>query len=90
MNPITEELRTFVVDNFLFGQAGDGLPEDASFIDRGIIDSTGVLELISFLERRYAIRLEDDEIVPENLDSLGRLTRFVERKLAAQILEVAQ
>lgn len=81
MNPITEELREFVVDNFLFGQANGRLTEDASFLENGVIDSTGVLELLAFLEQRYGTRLADDEIVPENLDSLRRLTRFVERKL---------
>jgi acyl carrier protein len=82
MNPTTDELRAFVVDRFLFGQANGNLTEDTSLIDNGIIDSTGVLELIGFLQQRYGIQLEDEDIIPENLDSLGRLTRFVERKLA--------
>jgi acyl carrier protein len=79
---ITEELRTFVVENFLFGQANGSLSDDTSFLESGIVDSTGLLELIGFVERTYAIRLHDDELVPENLDSLARLTCFVNRKLA--------
>jgi acyl carrier protein len=81
MNHITEELRRFVVDNFLFGQ-GDTLYENTSFLENGIVDSTGVLELIGFLESRFGIHLEDDEIVPDNLDSLDRLASLVERKTA--------
>lgn len=86
MKSITEELRSFVADNFLFGQANGDLSEDASFLENGIIDSTGVLELIGFLEQQYGIRLEDDEIVPENLDSIRRITQFIERKLAAAVV----
>lgn len=80
MTRITEELRRFVIDNFLYGQENN-LSEDSSFLATGIIDSTGMLELIGFLERTYGFRLEDEEIVPENLDSIGRLTSLVKRKL---------
>jgi acyl carrier protein len=89
MNQITEELRHFVVDNFLFGQ-GDGLRDDTSFLEDGIVDSTGVLELIGFLDSRFGIQLDDDEIVPDNLDSLERLTRFVERKIASAAEQMSQ
>ncbi len=82
MSHISAELRRFVVDNFLFGQNGAALTDDTSLVDGGILDSTGVLELVQFLERRFEIRVEDDEIVPENLDSLERLANFVQRKLA--------
>jgi len=84
---IDQEFRTFVVDNFLFGQEDGALSQDTSFLDAGIIDSTGVLELIGFLQERYGIVVEDQEIVPENLDSICRVARFVERKLAAPTLE---
>lgn len=80
---IAEEVRNFVFDNFLFGQANRALAEDTSFIERGIIDSTGVLELIAFVERRYGFRMDDDDIDPENLDSIRRIARYVERKLVA-------
>ena len=75
-----ETVRKFVVDNFLFGD-GQQLHKDTSFLENGIIDSTGVLELITFLEETYGINIADDELVPENLDSLQNVTRFVERKL---------
>lgn len=81
MNSRIEELRTFVTENFLFGRADNRLSDDASFLDNGIIDSTGLLELIAFLERTYGLHLEDDELIPDNLDSLSKLTCFVERKL---------
>ena len=81
MSQIRQELRRFVVDNFLLGQDDVGLADDASFLDLGIIDFTGVLELVSFLERRYAIKVEDDDLVPENLDSIENLDGFLGRKL---------
>jgi acyl carrier protein len=86
MNQVTTDIRRFIVDNFLFGQAGE-LSNDTSFLEEGIIDSTGVLELVGFLESHFGIRLEDDEIVPANLDSLTRLNCFMERKLAAVPVE---
>jgi acyl carrier protein len=76
-----EELRNFIVENFLFGQDEGQLSNDDSFIENGIIDSTGVLELVGFLETRYGIRVDDDELVPANLDTLNRLSAFVRRKL---------
>jgi len=80
-NPIIEELRAFVIENFLFGQSDVPLSDDTSFLANGIIDSTGLLELISFMERHYDIKLADDELIPDNLDSLDRLARFVFRKI---------
>ncbi len=80
---LTDELRQFIIDNYLFGQLEFPLAADTSFLESGIIDSTGLLELLAFLERRYGVRLEDQEIVPDNLDSLLRLSGFLERKLAA-------
>lgn len=80
MSTIAEDLRTFIVDNFLFGQES-AFTDDASFLATGVIDSTGMLELIGFLERTYGFRLDDEEIVPENLDSIRKLASFVSRKL---------
>jgi acyl carrier protein len=80
---IPDELRQFILDNYLFGQAATPLSDETSFLENGIIDSTGLLELIAFLEVKYGIRLEDQEITPDNLDSIGRLTRFLRQKLAA-------
>lgn len=74
------EIREFIVENFLFGN-DDGLQDDTSFLEEGIIDSTGVLELVTFLEETYEIQVEDDELVPENLDSIDNVTAYVERKM---------
>ena len=74
-----EQLREFIVNNYLFGQPAEFSDED-SLQDKGIIDSTGVLELVAWLEQTYAVKVEDSELLPENLDSIARLARFVERK----------
>lgn len=73
-------IREFVVENFLYGQGGDQLSDDDSFLGRGLIDSTGVLELVTFLETRFGIRVDDRDLVPANLDSLAKLRDFVARK----------
>jgi len=73
-------LRSFIIDNFLFGQSDIQLGSDDSFLENGIIDSTGVLELVTYLETTFAIKVNDDELVPENLDSISRLTAYIERK----------
>lgn len=77
---IEEEVRKFIFDNFLFGQTEQVLNNDDSLLDNGIIDSTGVLELIGFLEQQFQITVDDLELVPENLDSVNRLTDFIQRK----------
>lgn len=76
-----ERIRTYIVDNFLFGDAR-GLEDSTSFLDSGIIDSTGILELIGFLEESFALKVADDELVPENLDSIDCLVRFMALKKA--------
>jgi acyl carrier protein len=76
-----ETVRDFVVENFLFGDDGP-LKEDTSFLEEGIIDSTGILELIAFLEETYGLTIRDEEYVPENFDTLGNVARFLERKLS--------
>jgi acyl carrier protein len=86
---IAQEIKEFVVANFLFGQEGGGLPEDQSFLETGIIDSTGVLELVGFLEQHYGITVADRELVPENLDSIRNASSFVARKLETQSAQVA-
>jgi acyl carrier protein len=76
-----KEVRDFVISNFLFGEAGS-LQDDSSFLDSGIIDSTGMLEMIMFLENTCGVKIEPEEMVPENLDSINRVVQFVKRKLA--------
>jgi len=84
MSDLAIQLRTFIVSNFLFGQDREDLTSDESFIDSGIVDSTGVLELVEFIESRYGIRVEDRELIPDNLDSLRQLEAFVRRKLEGE------
>ena len=76
-------MRTYLLDNFLMGGAAEDIQDDTSFIDSQILDSTGFLELISFLEETYGFQVEDAEMVPENLDSLRRVEAFVQGKRAA-------
>lgn len=73
-------IRDFIVENFLFGE-DNGFTEETSFLESGMIDSTGILEIINFLEETYHIVVEDNELVPENLDSLRNLDRFLNEKL---------
>lgn len=81
-----EKTRSFVVENFLFGDA-DGLSDTTSLMEAGIIDSTGILELIGFLETSYDIKIADSEIVPENMDSLQAISSFISARLSGQIPE---
>jgi acyl carrier protein len=84
MLSIEQDVRSFIVENFLLARE-ESLSNDDSFLEKGIFDSTGILELVSFVERKYNLELEPDELVPENLDSIASLARFLQRKLAAQI-----
>ena len=77
---VKTNIRAFIVDNFLFGNDDPSLTDDASFLETGIIDSTGILELVSFVEQTYDIAIDDGEMLPENLDSLERISAFVNRK----------
>jgi len=79
---ITDVVRHFVVETFLFGE-DEKLKEDTSFLESGMIDSTGILELIAFLEETFGLRFEDDELIPENLDSISNVSDFIRRKQAA-------
>ncbi len=82
MATIETDIRQFVEENFLFGRKGFELGRDDSMLEQGLIDSTGVLELVSFIEGKFKIKVKDDDLVPENLDSINRLINFVDSKLA--------
>ncbi|MEZ4386854.1 MAG: acyl carrier protein [Candidatus Krumholzibacteriia bacterium] len=80
---LTTKIRDYIIENFLFGDA-EPLSDDAmSLLDNGIIDSTGVMELVGFLEGDFGLSVSDEELVPENLDSVANLVAFVTRKQAA-------
>ncbi len=81
MSELKTQIRDFIIENFLFGNA-NGLKDDTSFLEEGIIDSTGVLELVTFLEENFEIQVEDEELIPENLDSIDNVTGYLEGKMA--------
>ncbi len=80
MSDIQLEVTAFIVENFLFGSADDAPAPGDSFMETGLIDSTGILEVVTFLEDKYGISVEDDELVPANLDSVENIAQFVQRK----------
>jgi len=80
MTETRDKIRNFIVENFLFG-SDNGLTDDASFLDEGIIDSTGILELVNFIEEDFGIAVEDEELIPENLDSIRNVVAYLERKV---------
>jgi acyl carrier protein len=77
---VASEIHQFIVERFLFGEGAERLSIDDSFLERNLIDSTGVLELVAFVEARYAFKVNDEELVPDNLDSIRKIASFVERK----------
>jgi len=81
-NNVLQEVRQFIVSNYLYGQERT-FNDDDSFMGEGIIDSTGVLQLVAFLEESYGITVEDEELTPENLDSLNNVAGYLARKMSA-------
>lgn len=73
-------IRKFILNSFLFSDDDTLLNDQDSLLDRGILDSTGVLELVAFLDKEFGVKVSDDELVPENLDSVANIMAFVERK----------
>ena len=75
-----KKLREYIFDNFLFTEDENALGNDDSFMEKGIIDSTGILEVITFIEEDFGITVKDEELIPENLDSINNLSAFIQRK----------
>ena len=75
-----QKLRVFVIGNYLFGKE-EKLGNDDSFLESGIIDSTGILELVQFLEATFGIKVADEEFIPDNLDSINKIVAFLQAKL---------
>lgn len=75
----TQHIRTFIVDNFMLGR-DSGFDNDESLLESGIIDSTGIMHVVAFLEEQFVITIEDEDLVAENLDSVSRIARFVGAK----------
>ncbi len=81
MEDIKTNLREYIVENFLFGDTETAFTDDDSFMEEGILDSTGILDIISHVEATFNIKIDDDEILPENLDSLTKMEIFIKSKL---------
>jgi acyl carrier protein len=78
---LKSELRQFIVENFLYGQDDDDFKDNVSFLDKGLIDSTGVMELVSFIEEKYGLAVDDEELIPDNFDSIEKLSAFMTKKM---------
>ncbi len=79
------QIRDFIVENFLFGNKNTSLGDEDSFLQKGLIDSTGILEVVSFIEEKFGIKVEDDDLLPENLDSIRRIAGFIGRKQGSTV-----
>jgi acyl carrier protein len=77
---VKETVMNFIRENFIMGRSDVVLDENVSLIDSGVMDSTGVLELVEFLESRYSIKIEDEELVPENLETIENIIGFLKTK----------
>ena len=78
-----EQLRAYIIENFMFGASPEELKDDESLLEAGVLDSTSVLELVAHLEETYGIIVKDTELVPQNLDSIVRLEAYLNRKGAS-------
>ncbi len=74
------KIREFILENFMIGDNEEDLDSNDSFLEKGVIDSTGILELIMFIEETYDIEVEDDEVIPDNLDSVNKVCSYINRK----------
>jgi len=77
-----ELIKNFIKENFLFDSNGADVSDEDSFLENGIVDSTGVLELVSFVEDEFGIEVKDEELIPDNFDSVSKLANYIERKKA--------
>lgn len=82
---IKDQVRVFIRENYLFGDESVELADDASLIENDIIDSTGVLELVAFVEEHFGVRMDDAEIVPANLDSVDRIVAYLDSKMSQAV-----
>lgn len=80
---LRDQIRAFILENYLFTDDTSALDLDASLLERGIVDSTGMLEIIFFIEEQLGVKVKDEEMIPENLDGVNRIAAFVEAKRQA-------
>jgi acyl carrier protein len=79
---IANQIREFVAKNLLFSDGGFNYDNEASFLDEGIVDSLGVIELVTFVEQQFGISVADDELVPDNFDSVTKMEAYIRQKIA--------
>ena len=77
---VKKEIREFIVETFLFGEDADSFTDSDSFMQNGIVDSTGILEVTGFVEEKYDFTIENEEMIPANLDSVDNLVNFISRR----------
>lgn len=83
LDSVRQQLRSFILENYLFTDDQSALADNSSFLDGGILDSMGILELIDYLDETFAIKVEGDELIPDNLDSIDSLIAFIGKKSQA-------
>lgn len=84
MEKIRKIIRAFIVDNFLFGVEDENFTNTISLLQTGFVDSTGFLEIVTFIEDEFGFKIDDNELVPDNFDSLENITSFITRRLNSQ------
>ena len=77
---IEDNIKDYIARNLLFSDNGFPYADDASFLDEGIVDSVGVMELVTFVEESFGLKVNDFEITPENFDSVSRLVKYIRSK----------
>ena len=83
MRQVEEMIRTYIAENMLFSDNGYPYSDDASFLEEGIVDSMGIMELVMFVEENFHVTVEDEELVPDNFDSVGKLAAYIRGKSPA-------
>ena len=81
---IEATLRNYILENYLFTDDNSELDNNASFLDLGIIDSTGIMEVVLFIEEEYGIEVDDEDLLPENLDTINNLVKFISARQSAK------
>ena len=84
MQVYADQIKAFIIDNFLFNAEGSSLGDDESFLENGIIDSTGILEVVAWIEETFGVRVPDADLLPENFDTVQRLAAYIHKNSAAQ------
>ena len=83
MKGVEDRIRSFIAENILFSDNGYPHADDASFLEEGIVDSMGIMELVMFVDEGFGIAVEDDEVIPDNFDSVSKLAAYIRRKSSA-------